>query len=341
MNQQAVATIEPRLRMPATVEGVDSRSWRVLCDAIFPTARSPDAIVLALDYCRVRKLDVMKKPVNIVPMWSSALNRTVETIWPSILEVEITAARTGAWAGMDPPQWGEEIELTLEGDRTVWRNRVETKEHEKQVLKVPSWCSVTVYRIVEGERYAFTEPVYWEEAYGHVGNTPLANDMWRKRRRMQLHKVAKAASLRAAFPEEGEHTAEEMEGQTIDVVDESAPPPPAAAPPATLAPRQVDPPHDPQTGEVMPPHKLDFIDDPDTHAPETWQSWGSRFIVAVKTADAAEQIDQWEKLNEDRIAEMKRDAPKVQARLAAAVNAHRTALGVAASAEPEGRRPEQ
>jgi phage recombination protein Bet len=338
MNQQTVATIEPRLRMPAVVEGVDSRSWRVLCDAIFPTAKSPDAIVLALDYCRVRKLDVMKKPVNIVPMWSSALNRTVETIWPSILEVEITAARTGAWAGMDPPVWGDTIEITLEGERTVWRNRVETTEHQKQTLQVPEWCSVTVYRIVDGERYAFTEPVYWEESYGHVGNTALANDMWRKRRRGQLLKVAKAASLRAAFPEEGEHVAEEMEGQTIDVVDEATPAPPPAQ---NLAPRTVDPPHDPQTGEIKPPHALEFVDDPETHAPESWQSWGSRFIAAVKTAETGEQIDQWEKLNEQRIAEMKRDAPKVQARLVAAVNAHRTALGVAAANSTDGRRPEQ
>jgi phage recombination protein Bet len=339
MNQQAVATIEPRFKMPAAIEGVDNRMWRVLCDAVFPMAKSAAAIELAVEYCRVRKLDVMKKPVNIVSMWSSALNRSVETIWPSILECEITAARTGAWAGMDPPLWGDEITLELEGDRTVWRNRAETTVHEKQVLKVPEWCSVTVYRIVNGERYAFTEPVFWEEAYGRVGNTSLANDMWKKRRRGQLHKVAKAASLRAAFPEEGEYTAEEMEGQTLDPVDDPAPPP---SPPSaqTLAPRPVDPPHDPQTGEIKGPHKLDFVDDPDTNAPETWQSWGARFIAAVKTADAAEQIDQWEKLNEDRTAEMKRDAPKVHARLVAAVNAHRTALGVAAANDSD-RRPEQ
>jgi len=46
----------------------------------------------------------------------------------------------------------------------------------------------------------------------------------KKRPHGQLHKVAKAASLRAAFPEEGDTTAEEMEGQTIE------PPPPAPVP---------------------------------------------------------------------------------------------------------------
>jgi hypothetical protein len=41
--------------------------------------------------------------------------------------------------------------------------------------------------------------------------------MWIKRPRGQLHKCAKAASLRAAFPEEcGDYAAEGMEGKVID-----------------------------------------------------------------------------------------------------------------------------
>ena len=43
----------------------------------------------------------MKKPVNIVPIWSTKLGRYVETIWPSINEIETTASRTKEWAGMD------------------------------------------------------------------------------------------------------------------------------------------------------------------------------------------------------------------------------------------------
>jgi len=40
--------------------------------------------------------------------------------------------------------------------------------------------------------------------------------MWVKRPRGQLLKCAKAASLRAAFPEEAGYTAEEMVGKSID-----------------------------------------------------------------------------------------------------------------------------
>jgi hypothetical protein len=53
-----------------------------------------------------RGLDPFKRPVHIVPVWNSSLGREVETVWPSINELETTAARTGAWAGIDPPDFG-------------------------------------------------------------------------------------------------------------------------------------------------------------------------------------------------------------------------------------------
>jgi hypothetical protein len=66
-------------------------------------------------------------------------------------------------------------------------------------------------------RCAFTEPVFWEEAYSRSSSrSELPTDMWAKRPRGQLHKCAKAASLRAAFPEEATYTAEEMAGKVIE-----------------------------------------------------------------------------------------------------------------------------
>src|SRR5262245_36237568 len=100
-------TAAPRLPMPpAAVErGISSELWRILTDAIFPNAREPQKILLAFEWCRVRNLDIMKRPVNIVSMWSSELGRYTETIWPSINEIEVTASRTNAWAGMDEPKF--------------------------------------------------------------------------------------------------------------------------------------------------------------------------------------------------------------------------------------------
>ncbi|WP_363184561.1 recombinase RecT [uncultured Thiocystis sp.] len=154
----------------------------------------------------------MKRPVHVVAMWSSALGREVETVWPGIAEVQTTAARTGQWAGMDPARFGREITRTFKGSTKINGN---WKEIEAEVT-FPEWCEVTVYRIVGGIRCPFTETTYWEEAYARMGKGEAPTSMWIKRPRGQLIKCAKAASLRAAFPEEASYTAEEMAGKPID-----------------------------------------------------------------------------------------------------------------------------
>lgn len=211
-----VAVIKQRLPMPKGLTDMDEGKWRVLCEAVFPSAKSAESIAMAIDYCKARNLDIFKRPVNIVPMWNSTLKKNVETIWPGINEVQVTAARTGKYAGMDEPKWGPDKTRTFEG-LNKWKD--DNDKWQEQALKVeltyPESCSVTVYRMVEGQRCPFAEPVFWEEAYAKQGKTEVPNNMWQKRARGQLLKVAKAFSLRAAFPEEGEYVAEEMEGLEI------------------------------------------------------------------------------------------------------------------------------
>jgi hypothetical protein len=86
--------------------GIDVGTWKVLTESIFPSAKTPEGVLLAVRYCQARKLDIMRRPVHVVPMWSKALGREVETVWPGIAEVQTTAARTGQWAGMDAPRFG-------------------------------------------------------------------------------------------------------------------------------------------------------------------------------------------------------------------------------------------
>jgi phage recombination protein Bet len=194
--------------------GLDPSTWAVLTDSIFPSAKTPEGIVLAVRYCQARGLDIMKRPVHVVPMWSSALRREVETVWPGIAEVQITAARTGLWAGLDSPRFGPDQTKTFSG--SVKRN--EQWVEAQATVTYPEWAEVTVYRLVNGVRCPFSEMVFWEEAYARQGKSPVPNEMWQKRPRGQLLKCAKAASLRAAFPEEaGEYTAEEMAGKVIEV----------------------------------------------------------------------------------------------------------------------------
>lgn len=223
-NTQVPAIVKlPPSRLPivgsvADELGVNAMQWRVLVDQVFPNAKSAEAIALALTYCKARNLDVFKRPVHIVPMWSSALGHMVETVWPGIAEVRTTAVRTGAYAGIDEVVYGPMIERTFEGDREIWENNRKTgTEHVKLETRFPEFASVVVYRMVEGQKCAFNAKVYWEEAFAS-DKAGLPNTMWQKRPRGQLDKCVEAAALRKAFPEElgNTYVAEEMEGRTID-----------------------------------------------------------------------------------------------------------------------------
>jgi phage recombination protein Bet len=215
MAQQArqAMTIAPRYTKPAIFAGTDA-AWRTLCD-LYPSAETTEIIVAVVEYCAARNLDPFKKPCHIVPMWNTKLRRRVQTIMQGINEVEITAARTGAWAGMDLPAWGPEVERTFRG--TV-ENDDGSKRSVEIVLTYYEWCAVTVYRLVGGERRAFTEQLFFDENYGRAGfKSEVPNDRWAKAPRQMLHKCTKAAVLRAAFPEEGlGYTKEEMEDRETD-----------------------------------------------------------------------------------------------------------------------------
>ena len=95
---QLVALKPPRLPYHEAVEerfGIDRAGWKALVEAIYPNAETAVAIVMALSYCRARNLDPFKRPVHIVPMWSSVAGKMIERVWPGISELRTTAFRTG------------------------------------------------------------------------------------------------------------------------------------------------------------------------------------------------------------------------------------------------------
>lgn len=211
--QQALTIQGPRLPYhPAIQErfGVDQTAWRALVDAIFPTATQTESVILALSYCRARRLDPFKRVVHIVPIWSKAEGRMVDTVWPGIGELRTTAMRTKDYAGKDETVFGPDVSMDLGG----------------VVLAFPEWAQVTVYRIVRGQRVAFTGPkVRWLETYATAKrDTDAPNDMWRNRPYGQIDKCAEAAALRAAFPEEigSDYIPEEVERGTRSQVIEAA-----------------------------------------------------------------------------------------------------------------------
>jgi phage recombination protein Bet len=244
-------TVATRLPMPAGFEGSPSE-WRVLCEAIFPAAKSAEAILLAIAYCRARGFDILKRPVHIVPMWNAELRKEVETVWAGINSIQVEAARTGAWAGMDPPVFGPDITRTFRASKEGGNARTAT-------VTFPLWCEQTVWRLVQGARCAFTERVYWVEAYGRWRNSEVPNDMWGKRPHGQLHKCAKAAVLRTAFPEAADYSAEEMEGREIaaggnapkDITPAPAPETAEAGGDSTLPPSFDGKQEEPQVREII------------------------------------------------------------------------------------------
>lgn len=240
----AIAQIQPsRLPIASSVAkefNIQPAEWRVLVEQIFPNAKTVEAVTMALSYCRARNLDIYKKPVHVVPMWSSALGKMVETVWPGIAEIRTTAARTGEYAGIDEVQFGPMVDRTFSG-QTGSGNRAETIT---KTVKFPEWASVVVYRFVKGQKIAFHTKIFWEETYASVGKSDVPNDMWARRPRGQFDKCVEAAALRKAFPEEvgSMYAAEEMEGRVIDHDrnEKAAPEPPK--PPAPPAPPAEDEP---------------------------------------------------------------------------------------------------
>lgn len=182
---------------------------------------SDASIEMVLAYCRARNLDVMTKPVHIVPVWVPEKregNRVVraggmrDVVMPGIATYRIDAHRTGEYAGQDEADYGPTLTRKFtDGDGAV-------------TVEFPEWAKVTVYRMRHGVRIAYSAKVFWLEAYSTAGrNTQAPNAMWRKRPHGQLEKCAEALALRKGFPEAigNEPTAEEMEGKAFIDADYS------------------------------------------------------------------------------------------------------------------------
>jgi phage recombination protein Bet len=184
----------------------ESELVKVLETSIYPGAKL-ESIKFAIGYCKATNKDPMKRPVHIVPM-SVKLAATNEYVWrdvimPGINDYRVDAARTGVHAGNDDAKFGPPVE----------------KKFGEVSVTYPEWCEFTVYRMVNGQRCAFTSgQVRWTETYATVKrDSDVPNAMWKKRPYGQLEKCAEALALRRAFPEVGNQpTAEEMEGRVID-----------------------------------------------------------------------------------------------------------------------------
>lgn len=223
------ATTPWKEQYPMLVQrGIDESTWNALCSTLYPGARA-DSIMMAIDYCRARRLDIMLKPVHLVPMQVKDA-QTGRKEWrdvpmPGIGLYRIQADRSGNYAGADEPEFGPTVEQEFQG-KDYNNNPVTVK------VAYPEWCKYTVYKIVSGMRVAYTSKEYWLENYATAGAAVEApNAMWKKRPFGQLAKCAEAQALRKGWPEIGaEPTAEEMEGKHFAGAERDITPAPSQEP---------------------------------------------------------------------------------------------------------------
>ncbi|MNB95942.1 RecT family protein [compost metagenome] len=225
IKQQAVENFTAQF--PILVQrGIDEPTWNALCNTIYPGA-NPDSVVMAIDYCKARGLDILLKPVHLVPMQVTDA-RSKEKVWrdvpmPGIGMYRIQADRSGNYAGADEPVFGPDVTEEFQDPYN---------QSAKIKVTYPQWCKYTVYKMVNGQRVAFHALERWKENYAtQSSKTECPNAMWRKRPYAQLAKCTEAQALRKAWPEIGsEPTAEEMEGKEIIINEIPGSQPQQAAP---------------------------------------------------------------------------------------------------------------
>lgn len=153
---------------------------------------------------------------------------------------------------------------------------------------------------------------------------------WTQYPRRMLQHRARGFALRDAFPDllRGVISAEEADDIPIRGMVDVTPPSPeplgadldafAAGEPVP----QPEPPHDPETGEIVEPHAL-----PGSIADYHPTQWGGRFVDAVRTATTQAEIDAWVRNNAGILDDMEEHFPRARLSIDKAMAAHRASLG--------------
>jgi len=201
--------IENREIATADAFGKLTRSQVELIKRTVAKGASDDELRLFVQVCKGANLNPFLRQVHLVPRWDSRIGAEVRTIQVGIDGFRAVAESSNQYAGNDDPIFENEKEI-------------EYGQKEKKKIMVPLKSTVTVYKLMEGQRMAFTATARWDEYYPGE----KMGFQWHIRPHLMLGKCAEALALRKAFPKllSGMYAQEEMDkGQSgTNEADKSA-----------------------------------------------------------------------------------------------------------------------
>lgn len=190
--------IENKAIAPQDAFGKLSRPQIELIKNTVAKGASDDELKLFIQVCKGASLNPFLKQVFLVPRWDSVAGREVRAIQVSIDGFRAIAESSGAYAGNDDPVYDGESDI-----------EVPAKTGPAKKLTVPNKATVTVYKMINGQRFGFTATARWTEYYPG----PKMGFQWHIRPYLMLGKCAEALALRKAFPKllSGMYASEEMD----------------------------------------------------------------------------------------------------------------------------------
>lgn len=174
-----------------------------LKNEICPDA-TDDQINYFLRVCEAKAVDPFSGLLYMQLRMNNKTKRMRAMVQPTVDGSRAAAARTNYYAGSDEPEFDND-----------------DADH-------PNWCRVTVYRMVKGERCAFSAKCRWKEFVPQAPN----DFQWRSKPYHMLGKVTEVQALRKAFPET---VSASNEDESDTIVDDGQPPAPEDKIPAALA----------------------------------------------------------------------------------------------------------
>ena len=188
---------------PQDVFGKLQRSQVELIKRTVAKGASDDELRLFIQVCKGANLNPFMRQVHLVPRWDSKLGQEVRSIQVGIDGFRAVAESSGAYAGNDDPIYEGEKEVEYGSEKMGARK-----------MTAPLKATVTVYKMLEGQRYPFTATARWDEYYPG----PRMGFQWHVRPYLMLGKCAEALALRKAFPKllSGMYAQEEMD-RTVQV----------------------------------------------------------------------------------------------------------------------------